>query len=198
MHSKFFVALNFVKNSHLSFKVDGFKKRFDSKYHTRPFPHMALLAPFEIRKLDKNSLIDELNEEIDTFFFDFDKSPKISFSGLGFSETKKKKVIYLKPNLGDDLTHLRELVTDICKSFIPREKKYKENESQFVPLGSFFNPDLFLDAMSQAQMEFSANGELAIEGISLYEQKNGQWIKVEDLIDFDNSESFLHLSDNCL
>jgi hypothetical protein len=198
MYSKFFVALNFNKNSNLSFKIDGFKKRFDDKYMNRPFPHMALLAPFKMRLSDKQALIEELKEEIETFFFGFTQSPSINFKGIGFKELKRQKMIHLNPDLGDDLTHCQDLVTDICKAFIPRDVKYKENDQQVVPLGLFYQNDQFMEAVDQAQIEFSNISELLIEGIALYEQKNGKWDKVEDLISFEVMQSFLHLSVNSL
>lgn len=194
MYSKFFVALNFNKNSNLSFKIDGFKKRYDDKYKNRPFPHMAMLAPFKMRATERKFLLEELKEEIETFFFGFNECPEIKFTGIGFKELKKQKMIHLVPDLSDDLSHCQDLIKDICKAFIPRDVKYKENDEQVVPLGLFYNNLLFAEALGQAQMEFDSIAELGIESISLYEQKNGQWNKVEDLISFEVIESFLHLN----
>ena len=48
--------------------------------------------------------------------------------------------------------------------------------------------------MEQAKLEFTKNSELSIESINLYEQVNGQWNKVETLIEFENSgDTFLQL-----
>jgi len=190
---KYFVSLNFRSDSALSKKIDGFKKRYDHKYRQRSFPHMSLLRPFEISVFDRTSLIDELREELETFFYDYG-SLKLGFKGVGCFPHKRSNVVFLKPVLSDDLTHCQELVQDICTTFIPKAIKYKPNESQFLPLGYFDDHISLMNVMDQAKLEFSRNSELSIESISLYEQVNGQWSQVENLIEFENShDTFLQL-----
>tara|TARA_B100001971_G_C18268008_1_gene596090 strand:- start:26103 stop:26756 length:654 start_codon:yes stop_codon:yes gene_type:complete len=190
---KYFVSLNFRSDSALSKKIDGFKKRYDPKYRQRAFAHMSLLRPFEISAIDRNSLVDELKEEIDTFFFGH-TSTKLGFRGVGVFQHKRSNVVYLMPDFSDDLLHLQELVLDICKSFIPFNIKYKPNDFQFLPLGYFDDVFSLTDVMEQAKLEFTKNSELSIESINLYEQVNGQWNKVETLIEFENSgDTFLQL-----
>lgn len=190
---KYFVSLNFRSDSALSKKIDGFKKRYDPKYRQRAFAHMSLLRPFEISVADRASLIDELKEELDTFFFGH-SSLKLGFNGLGVLQHKRSNVVYLRPNFSDDLLHCQELVLDICKSFIPINMKYKPNDFQFLPLGYFDDQESLISVVDQAKLEFSKNSELSIESINLYEQVNSQWICVGPLIEFENShDTFLQL-----
>lgn len=190
---KYFVSLNFRADSALSKKIDGFKKRYDPKYRQRAFAHMSLLRPFEISKVDKASLVDELKEELDTFFFGH-PSLKLGFKGVGAFQHKRSNVVYLMPNFSEDLLHCQELVLDICKSFIPLNIKYKPNDFQFLPLGYFDDTASLNNVMEQAKLEFSKNSQLSIESINLYEQVNGQWNKVETLMEFENShDTFLQL-----
>lgn len=190
---KYFVSLNFRSDSVLSKKIDGFKKRYDPKYRQRSFPHLSLLRPFEISVIDRKSLVDELKEELDTFFFGHNHL-KLSFKGVGAFQHKRSHVVYLQPNFSEDLEHCQELVQDICTTFIPKNLKYKPNESQFLPLGYFDDTQSLLNVMDQAKLEFSKNSQLSIESISLYEQVKGQWTRVETLMEFENShDTFLQL-----
>jgi 2'-5' RNA ligase len=175
---KFFVSLNFRADSALSKKIDGFKKRYDPKYRQRSFPHMALLKPFEIQPKDKTTMIEELKEELETFFYGHG-SLKLGFKGVGVFQHKRSHVVHLNPVFNEDLEHCQELVLDICKSFIPLNMKYRPNESQFLPLGYFDDHLSLIEVLEQVKLEFSRNSELSIESISLNEYVNGQWNRVE-------------------
>lgn len=194
MLSKMFVALNFRPDSSLSRKIDGFKKRYDPKYRQRSFPHMALLAPFEVANKDVENLCGELKEELETFFYGHSAALKLAFTGVGIFQSKRNNVVYLNPAYTADMEFCSDLVLDICKSFIPVNIKYRPNERQFLPLGYFTLMDNMIEVIDQLKMEFSLNSELTIEGISLYEERSGTWIKRENLISFENTEdSFLQL-----
>ena len=199
MLSKLFVAFNFRADSSLSRKIDGFKKRYDPKYRQRSFSHMALLAPFEINPSEIGHLSAELKEELESFFYGHHNPLKLAFTGVGIFQSKRNNVVYLNPAYSPDLEFCSDLVFDICKSFIPSKIKYKQNEQQFLPLGYFSLLDNMMEVIEQIKMEFSRNSELTIEGIALYEQKNGSWVKKENLISFENTEdSFLQLQERSI
>lgn len=192
--TKLFVALNFRPDSSLSRKIDGFKKRYDPKYRQRAFPHMALLAPFEVKERDAEDLEGELKEELESFFYGHHSPLKLGFTGVGIFQSKRQNVVYLNPHYSSDLEFCADLVLDICRSFVPASIKYKPNERQFLPLGYFSALDNMTDVIDQIKMEFTRNSELTIEGISLYEQRGGNWVKRENLISFENTiDGFLQL-----
>ena len=120
MNEKLFVGLTFRSDCTLSKKVEGFRKRFDPNYTKSSFPHMSLLAPFEVNAFDLNRCKEELQEELDTFFFGQDSPLKLSFTGVNFVQTKKHNLLYLNPSFSADLEHCMELIQDICVSHIPR------------------------------------------------------------------------------
>lgn len=199
MNEKLFVGLNFRSDCILSKKIDGFRKRFDPKYTKASFPHMSMLAPFEIEARELSSLKDELKEELDTFFFGQDSPLKLSFTGVNFIQSKKHNILYLNPSYTADLEHCMELVQDICTSFLPRNFKYKPNPKQFLPLGSFKESDPLSEVMSAIKDEFENNSELTITGISLYRKKHGVWMSEEKLISFKNTkDTFLQYQSHSL
>ncbi|MBG60251.1 MAG: hypothetical protein CME67_06090 [Halobacteriovoraceae bacterium] len=199
MLSKLFVALNFRSDSSLSRKIDGFKKRYDPKYRQRSFPHMALLAPFEVNSTDVNNLGGELKEELESFFYGHNSAIKLAFTGVGILQTKRNNIVHLIPSYSPDLKFCSDLVLDICKSFIPAGQKYKTNDKQFLPIGYFSLMDNMIEVIEQIKMEFSRNSELTLDGISLYEQKNGSWYLREELISFeDNQDTFLQLQERSI
>ncbi|MBC77850.1 MAG: hypothetical protein CME64_17725 [Halobacteriovoraceae bacterium] len=199
MLSKLFVALNFRSDTALSRKIDGFKKRYDPKYRQRSFPHMALLAPFEVNPTDVNNLGGELKEELESFFYGHNSPLKLAFTGVGILQTKRNNVVHLIPSYCPDLKFCSDLVLDICTSFVPAGQKYKANDRQFLPLGYFSLMDNMIEVIEQIKIEFSRNSELTLDGISLYEQKNGSWLLREELISFeDNQDTFLQLQERSI
>lgn len=197
--AKLFVAFNFSDKGLLSRKITGFRKRFDPKYKHYNFPHMAMLAPFEIEARNIDDLVETLKEELDTFYYEQKETPKLTFTGIGVYEYKKRNILYLNPTYDPDLEFCSEIVVDICKSFIPNGIKYKENKKQFLPLGFFQYEDELRTVLDQAQIEFSHSSSVAIESMSLYINKNGQWYEKDVLVNFEENEhKFLHLNNHNL
>lgn len=193
--AKLFVGLNFANKGLLAKKVIGFRQRFDPKYNQYGFPHMAMLAPFETKDQDITDLKETLKEELDTFYYGAQASVSLGFAGLGVYQTKKKSILYLNPIYGLNLQYCSEVVLDICKSFMCKPQAYRENPSQFLPLGYFSHENDLGSVMEHAQVEFKSNGDIPIESISLYEKKHGVWIEVEALITFEkNEDKFLQLN----
>jgi 2'-5' RNA ligase len=198
-HEKLFVGLTFRSDSALSKKIDGFRKRFDPKYRQHSFLHMSMLAPFEVEAKDVVEVKEQLKEELETFFYGLETAPKLAFTGVNFTQSKKFNTLYLKPNYTTDLDYCMELVQDICKSFIPRSVKYKPNPKQFLPLGHFKEDEPLLEVMDAIKDEFSSNSELTITGISLFSKKYGIWHIEDRLISFNSlKDNFLHSHDASL
>ncbi len=192
-HEKLFVGLTFRSDSVLSRKIDGFRRRFDPKYRQHSFPHMSMLAPFEVDIKDIDDVKEQLKEELETFFYGVETSPKLAFTGVDFNRGKKFNTLYLNPIYTTDLNYCMELVQDICKAFIPRSVKYKPNPKQFLPLGHFKDDEPLLEVMDAIREEFSSNSELTITGISLFRKKYGIWNIEEQLISFNSlKDNFLH------
>ena len=197
--AKLFVAFNFSSDGLLSRKITGFRKRFDPKYNHYNFAHMAALAPIEVNDNQIEDLSETLKEEMETFFYGKTKRPKLGFTGLGIYEHKRKNILYLNPLLNSDLTYCSEVILDICKSFIPKSIKYKENKKQFLPLGVFHNPNDLQTVLEHAKEEFTNYSELPIESISLYENRMGIWSEKETLVNFEeNRGHFLQLNERSL
>lgn len=193
--SKLFVGLNFSSESILSRKITGFKKRFDPKFNHYSFSHMAMQAPFDVQDHLVDNLVETLKEELDTFYYGAEETPKLGITGLGVYNHKKKNILYLNPLFDTNLEYCSEIVMDICKDHFSPQYKYKENTRQFLPLGYFQNELELNIVMEQAQMEFTNFAELPICQISLYQKKFGIWTIVETLISFDETESrFLQLN----
>lgn len=192
---KLFVGFDFGNESLTARKITGFRKRFDPKFKSYSFAHMAMLAPFESLNYQAQDLVETLKEELETFFYGTSEEPKLAFTGMGVYTQKRKHILYLNPHYNYDLEHCLEFVQDMCKACMAPGVKYKPNKKQFIPLGYFYNENELQVVMDQARMEFSDNGEIPIKSISLYEKRGSQWVKLETLIDFDSTEShFLHLN----
>jgi hypothetical protein len=194
--AKIFVAFNFSNDGLLSRKITGFRKRFDPKYNHYSFAHMAVLAPFEVEETQIGDLTETLKEEMETFFYGKEERPKLGFTGLGIYENKRKNILYLNPYLNSDLNFCSEVILDVCKSFISKSSKYKENKKQFLPLGVFNNPNDLRTILDHAKEEFTNYGELPIKSISVYENRMGIWVEKETLVNFEeNLGHFLQLND---
>ena len=193
MYTKFFVALTFSEST-ASRKIHGFRKRFDPKFNEHVEPHMSMLAPFEIHRKDRSELLESLKDEIDNFFVGCEDTPKLQFKGLDVYRHRRKNILYLNPDLGDDLGYCLEGVQQLCESFIPPEVNYKQNAKQFLPLGHFTQDFQLHKVLEIAKQEFPNSGDLFLSGISIYEKRFGIWIEVEQLISFENpNDNFLQL-----
>lgn len=193
MYTKFFVALNFSESS-TARKIQGFRQRFDSKFNQQVDTHMSMLAPFEIHRKDKDELIDSLKDEIENFFLGGENTPKLQFKGLDVYRHKRTNILYLNPDLGDDLGYCLEGVQQLCQSFIPPEVGYRQNAKQFLPLAHCSHEDQIHKLLPLAQEEFTNNSDLFISGITLYEKRFGIWTAAEELISFeDPNDNFLQL-----
>ena len=191
--SKFFVGLNFSSDSLLSRKIMGFRKRFDPKYNHYSFPHMSMLAPFEVDARDVENLTDTLKEEFETFYYGSTQVPSLAFTGVGVFEYKRRNLLYLNPAYGADLNFCSEMVLDICHTFRSKKLNYKENKKQFLPLGMFNTTEELHIVMENAKVEFQHNSELPIASISLYENRMGIWVEREVLVSFEeNLGQLLH------
>ena len=188
MNEKLFVGLTFRSDDILSKKVTGFRKRFDPNFTKSSFPHMSLLAPFEVASSDLKRIKEELQEELDTFFFGQSDPLKLSFTGVNFVQTKKHNLLYLNPSYSADLEHCMELIQDIATSYIPKNIKYKPNPKQFLPLGSFKHDEPLFEVMNAIKAEFEENSDLTITGISLFRKKHGVWSTEEKLVSFQGTK----------
>lgn len=196
---KLFVGFDFGEDSILSRKVTGFRKRFDPKFSNYAFPHMAMLAPFESLDFQIKEIVDTLKEELDTFFYGQNETPKIGFKGLDIYQHKRKNILFLNPHVDTDLEYCMEIVQEVCMSNLAPNIKYRPNKKQFFPLGYFQSQDDLRLVMEQAQIEFSDYGEIPIESVSLYAKKGSQWVRLETLFDFELKDSrFLHLNNPSL
>jgi 2'-5' RNA ligase len=193
MKTRLFVALTFFGDDILSRKIQNFKKRYDPKFVTHSTFHMSLIAPFEINLANKKSLIEDLTDEIENYYYGHHGSPGLGFTGLDVHSARKHNILYLNPNYDDDLAHCMESVQQICMGYIPRDVAYRPNKKQFLPLGDFPDPIILEGVMKDASQEFALNSQLGISGISLFEKRMGVWLETAELISFTKrEEDFLH------
>jgi len=191
MLTRHFVGLTFFSENLLSRKIDGFKKRFDPKYMEHMDLHMSLLAPFDINLKDQKALKEELEEEVDAFFYGNETNPYLSFSGVDIHSQGKHNILYMNPIFDEDMNYLMESVRGICESFVPKGVKYKRNKKQFLPLGDFQDVNALASVMVRAHNEFDYSGQLFISSISLFEKKAGIWGTTRELIKFDPPKDYL-------
>lgn len=191
--AKLFVGLNFRDAGLLSRKITGFRQRFDPKYRNYSFPHMSLLAPFEVLDDEVENLQETLKEEMETFFYGSTESITLGVTGVDVLQHKRKFILNLNPKLGVNLQYCSEIVKDICKSYVPQNIRYKENKKQFIPLGVFKTSEELNIVMESAGDEFKNSSDIEIESISLYQKKYGVWVEREILITFEQkTNEFLH------
>lgn len=192
MRTKLFVGLTFYSDSHLARKIESFKTRYDTKHKLFHKLHLSLLKPFEIEETERKSLIEELTEEIDSFFFNVD-SPKLKFFGLEMAQAKKDYVLFLNPNFDSDFVHLIESVEDICKTYVVQEDKYQNSKKQMLPIGRFSDGESLKTYSLLAEEEFNFQSEMVIAGISIFEKKESEWLEICELINFEKlDDSLLH------
>lgn len=204
---QFFIALTFDESDLHYQKIDNFRKRFDYKHSRSPVVHMALMSPFHfeqksLSQLDYYHLVECLKDDLDNFLSGFDDEFNVHFSGLDFA-AGKKGVVYLKPEIPDELFFFREAATDFLKSsgatFNREEKGLKlslESEHTFLPIGRGDDPELLSRAVEKARNEFGRPFFMKAKAVMLFEKKPGQWPYLSELHRFHSKEQYKKTSDD--
>lgn len=200
MSTKFFVGLTFYSDNSFAKQVDSFRARFDEKYQTNPYLHLAIVPPFEIDVTDIKKLKDELIEELESFYFDNLKHHTLKFTGLDVHEYKKKKILHLNPVIEEELQFCQESLISICQSYIKeREKRIKDSKRSFLTIGRFQETGDLHMSIDLAKREFHEFTALPYESICLFSKNNGVWYREAALVSFDRPmDKFLHSSPICI
>jgi hypothetical protein len=195
MVTKFFVGLTFFSDNSFAKNIESYRSRFDTKYQTNPYLHLPIVPPFEIEVTEVKKLKQELVEELESFFFENTAHHVLNFTGLDVHEYKKNKILYLNPQIEEELALCQESLFAICQSYITdREKRMKDSKS-FLTIGRYHDsPDLH-SSIELARQEFLEFTSLPFESICLFSKNNGIWYREADLVSFDRPvNTFLHSS----
>lgn len=193
MNTKLFLGLTFFPNNSFAKNIESFRSRFDTKFQTNPYLHLPIVPPFEIDVVDLKKLQQELVEELESFFFENTAHHVLKFTGLDVSEYKKNKILYLNPEIEEELALCQESLFSICKSYLAdREKKMKDKKT-FLTIGRFSDPLELHAAIDLAKKEFQEITALSYESICLFSKNNGIWYREADLVSFEKPDhTFLH------
>ncbi len=193
--TKFFVGLTFFSENSFAKNIESYRSRFDSKYHSNPYLHLPIVPPFEIEVTEVKKLKQELVEELEAFYFENTKHHVLSFTGLDVHEYKKNKILYLNPQIEEELSLCQESLFSICQSYITDRTKKMKDSKTFLTIGRYHEiPDLHL-SIELARQEFQEFTCLPYESFCLFSKNNGIWYREADLVSFDRpTNTFLQSS----
>ena len=193
MNTKYFLGLTFYPENSFSKNIEGFRSRFDTKYQTNPYLHLAIVPPFEVEVTEASKLQQELVEELESFYFENTAHHALKFSGLDVHEYKKNKILYLNPIFDEEFSLCQESLVAICQSYITdREKRIKDTKKTFLTIGRFQDPLELHGGIDLAKKEFHEFTALAYQSICLFSKNNGIWYREADLVTFEKPDvSFL-------
>jgi 2'-5' RNA ligase len=194
MNTKYFLGLTFYPDNSFSKNIESFRSRFDTKYQTNPYLHLAIVPPFEVEVTEAKKLQQELVEELESFFFENIANHVMKFSGIDVQEYKKNKILYLNPAFDEEFSLCQESLFAICQSYITdREKKMKGTKKTFLTIGRYQDGHDLHASIELAKKEFHEFTTLAFQSICLFSKNNGIWYREADLITFEKPNvSFLH------
>lgn len=193
MNTKYFLGLTFYPDNSFSKNIESFRSRFDTKYQTNPYLHLAIVPPFEVEVTEAKKLQQELVEELESFFFENTANQVMKFSGIDVHEYKKNKILYLNPVFSEEFSLCQESLFAICQSYITdREKKMKASQKSFLTIGRYQDSFNLHSSIEMAKNEFQEFTALAFQSICLFTKNNGIWYREADLISFEKTNvSFL-------
>jgi 2'-5' RNA ligase len=193
MNTKYFLGLTFYPDNSFSKNIESFRSRFDTKYQSNPYLHLAIVPPFEVDGTEAKKLQQELVEELESFFFENTANQVMNFSGIDVHEYKKNKIIYLNPVFSEEFSLCQESLFAICQSYnTDREKKMKESQKTFLTIGRYQDSFNLHSSIEMAKNEFQEFTSLAFQSICLFSKNNGIWYREADLISFEKPNvSFL-------
>jgi hypothetical protein len=195
LNIKLFVGLTFYSDNSFARNIESYRSRFDSKYQSNPYLHLPIVPPFEIEVTEIKKLKQELIEELESFYFENTKYHALNFQGLDVYEYKKNKILYLNPNIEEELALCQESLFDICKSYVSdREKKMKDSKT-FLTIGRYQDCGDLHSSIDLAKKEFQEFTALPFKSICLFSKNNGTWYREVDLVSFDRpTNTFLQSS----
>ena len=185
MNTKLFVGLTFFSDNSFAKNIESYRSRFDSKYQTNPYLHLPIVPPFEVEVTEFKKLQQELVEELESFYFENTENHVLNFTGLDVHEYKKNKLLYLNPQIEEELALCQESLFSICQSYITdREKKMKDSKT-FLTIGRYNDCLDLHTSIDLAKNEFQEFTALPFESICLFSKTNGNWKREADLISFE-------------
>lgn len=184
MNTKLFVGLTFFSDNSFAKNIESYRSRFDSKFQTNPYLHLPIVPPFEVEVTEVKKLQQELVEELEAFFFENTENHVLNFTGLDVHEYKKNKLLYLNPQIEEELALCQESLFAICQSYISdREKKMKDSKT-FLTIGRYQDCMNLHTSIDLARKEFQEFTALPFESICLFTKNNGNWYREADLVSF--------------
>ena len=183
----YFIGLTFHQNFVQFKKIDSFRKRFDSHYPLCKILQMTILPPFELNSpRDEKTVLDSLEEELESFFHGVNAPIKINFDGLDIS-SGPKKMISLRPTIPSDLRFAQETISDILSHY---EVRYKRKGNTFydcfLPVGRTLVNDQLHFAINQAREEFTFPLGLFASSITLFQKCSKHWPAVKRVYQFNS------------
>ena len=137
-----------------------FKTRFNSRKAYDSFPHITLVPPFRFEEKQEKSLIEEFHR------INLPEKPfEVNLSGFGSFENRKNPVIFIKPNLSEELTILRNALIN----------HFTEPENFFHPHITVAYKDLSPEDFRKAWLEYQPeafSGKWTVESVELYKHFN--------------------------
>jgi 2'-5' RNA ligase len=185
MNTKLFVGLTFYPDNSFAKNIESFRSRFDAKYHSNPYLHLPIVAPFEVEVTEVKQLQQELIEELESFFFENTANHALKFTGMDVHEYKKHKLLYLNPVIEDELSFCQESLLSICQSYTEREKRIKDSKKTFLTIGRYQEILDLHAAIDLARREFVEFTSLPFESICLFSKNSGTWYREAALVSFE-------------
>ena len=190
---EFFIGLTFDSSSLHYKKIEGFRKRFDSKSLKGEQVQLTLLPPFCIDFQKSEELLnftEELYDLLEGHFYELDQISQVEFMGITFS-MGKKGVLALTPKSSPELFYCQESLYSFLKESGARFKKSKNATNLLLPIGRFDYLNQLELAIETAKVEFSSPFVMNGSSFVLFEKAPQQWIVRSNLYNFKTQDLFL-------
>lgn len=182
----YLIALKFSENSHASFKIKEFRKRFDTKYENLNQNFLSIVPPFSIEfknKEERQNFFNNLADVIDDNLTGLESANEIEFNGINFS-VGKKGILALSPIISPDIFYTQESIS----AYLSEENvTYHKKKQSFVPLlviGRFEGNEFLEAGIEQAKIEFAEAFSMQATALVVYEKKNDTWLEINNLYKF--------------
>ena len=185
---RYFVGANFKQNFIQFKKIDSFRQRFDPKYQISHALQMTLLPPFDLETEIPYDFIQEMEEIFEHYLVGLDSLKELTFKGASF-RTGRTHLLYLVPEIHDDLFHCLEAIKEII---VDRGGTFNLQKSMepVLPMGRFEGEDLLHTAFMLINEEFQFPYTLPVRSISLYEKRKDCWPVLSSLYTIDDKDSY--------
>lgn len=177
---KVLIALTFYSDNFFGKMIESFR----SRYEENSLLKIPLVPPLELEAVSLDYLIEELKEEVESFYFEHNENHLMTFDRIEVIKQRKTQTLFLRPHLDEELLLLQETLSDITSKFKIKGLAKERKKDPLFRLAQFEHDEDLQQGIADFQKSFTQTGSLAFDKILILIKKGEYWFQEQELFSF--------------